>query len=370
MKLSRAQPKRACAMRAARRARRRARAARGIERRELQPFEHEPRALVVRALRDHARHAHRAGLRERGEPVGLGGEHRRAIRLVHLREVAPLPSRLPAISSAVWMHPPPTGSAATSSKRAPVASAIACASARAAGVGAHAARMRASPRSRSAIRSAGSSRPICRRMSGPPFHGRTLRARRAGSPERRGSRSRPSCSRARSSSSAVDERGELRACGTASAPRRRGPWSRGSRASTARARDPSGSAGCSTRFTAGCAREPARDLERARSCWRRRTSSVRMPRSARKMSSGLAVWPRSREASRSRGHHCSFATTAPMSRSEWPRGILGRRLHHEVGAVVERAEEHARGPGVVVDHRGAVRVRHPRDRRESPAPRR
>ena len=93
-------------------------------------------------------------------------------------------------------------------------------------------------------------------------------------------------------------------------------------------------------------------------CAQAHVARVRMPRSARKRSSGLACCPRSRAASRRRGHHASFATTAPSSRSEWPGGILGRRLHHEVRAVVERAEEHARGPGVVVDHGGAALARH------------
>ena len=55
--------------------------------------------------------------------------------------------------------------------------------------------IRARPRSRSAMRSRGSSRPTCNRTSGPPVQGLAVRLQCAVTPR---PRSRPSCSRARS----------------------------------------------------------------------------------------------------------------------------------------------------------------------------
>ena len=132
----------------------------------------------------------------------------------------------------------------------------------------------------------------------------------------RGSRSRPSCSRARraraprrtrrpSPPAAVDEldREEPGRAEEVALPQR---VARIGRAAPGAARaSPSGAPRSRRAISSALA-----------SCARRRTSSVRMPRSARKRSSGLAVWPRSR---------------AHVAQPRPPRLVRDHRAQQQVG---------------------------------------
>ena len=49
-------------------------------------------------------------------------------------------------------------------------------------------------------------------------------------------------------------------------------------------------------------------------------------------------------------------------RCAMPAHELGERVHHDIGAVLDRPQQHRRGHGVIHHKRDAVPVRHPRQR--------
>ena len=61
---------------------------------------------------------------------------------------------------------------------------------------------------------------------------------------------------------------------------------------------------------------------------------------------------------------CRQSTSTPPMATPWPRQELGRRVEHQVGAVIERPHQIGRGEGRVDQQRQAVLVRDRRDARD------
>jgi hypothetical protein len=151
------------------------------KRRKLQPLQHEPRVIVVSTLRHDRRHAHRARLRDRREPVRLRLQQRRTVRLRDLHEV------LHAARGVLAVEPERRVDAAAGNRRDRADRVVRpCRVHHGAledeakrgvhrGIRQAAARSRSKAATRSAHRSSTSSRPMCRRISGPPVHGLTSR---------------------------------------------------------------------------------------------------------------------------------------------------------------------------------------------------
>ena len=106
--------------------------ARAVKRQQLEELQFHPGILLVLARALERRNANGPGIAQRRKSFGLRGQSRRMLDFQRLAKDLRL-------------------------------------------VPAHAAFMRASPRSRSAMRSSGSSSPICNRTSGPPVQGLALR---------------------------------------------------------------------------------------------------------------------------------------------------------------------------------------------------
>ena len=99
--------------------------------------------------------------------------------------------------------------------------------------------------------------------------------------------------------------------------------------------------------------------------WRStRTASVAIPRSTRKAANGPSVAPVSIWAERTAAMRSRDPTTAPAITSRVTRQVLRPRLHHEVGAVLERPADRRRGEGVVDGQQRPVPVRDLGERRQ------
>ena len=184
-----------------------------------------------------------------------------------------------------------------------------------------------------------------------------------GRPAGSGSRSRPSWRRCRTGRARRSKRRPPPST-PAAAPRRTGRWRRGNRASRSRGRDlpaaPDTARATPPAGSAASARLRARSAGAAPAA----RDSVRMPRSAKNTSSGRGAVADLRHRRAHRQEAFLVGDDSAEHRVGMAADVFGRGVDRHVDAVLERAEQVGRAPGVVHQHLGAVAVRHRGDRRD------